>query len=241
MKRIFSIVLVAIMFVFTWGCAAEVTTIETTTLIDQLSYSMTSLTYTKTNVVDMLYNAGNPDEDFAIFSAMLPESAVDAETKQIFSDSLSLVLPLSSNFVASNSTGNVYSMTTADFNDLAVSQGVTLTISDVVLFNQGKEAYQLIAKAASENHTEITRQQYIEYRLHRLLTEDEIEGCNLFQKYYAQLNGYYTGYLLSSVSSSMDLKESFIYHTYAPPTTEELALMALAYPIIDTLRGVSEE
>ncbi len=145
-----------------------------------LYFSETSLTYTETPRNDIFYQIGNIETDFFILYQVYRGYPLEQSAK----DNYHLLLSYLKLYQSLNATSytEILNYTSKELNDALDSIDVTPSITDVVVFNEIKTFVQELK--SNQYSGEISKNLYIELRLGRTLTQDEIASLEVLQYYY---------------------------------------------------------
>lgn len=233
MKKIF-LISILLLIVLLSGCASpdQEEDTEKYTFNSVLPYNSSSLTFTKTSRGDMLYSSGSPSTDYVI---MLNEDNELSQTERDAYVSLFVIIEVIAEGQMNFSYISLLSYTSQEFSDLASNAGIELTVSDIIMFNTLKTSLEELM--LSSHLTVITRQEYIEIRLDRDLTLDEISGLSLLQEKISEMQVYeneYFNFETETFETLLLQLENTI--TFVPTEVEETNLL-LAFNIVKLLHG----
>lgn len=220
------------------GCSsANPTTLNETSIYDPLTFNFSSMTYTNTSYSDVLFGIGNPMDDFSILYKVSQGTEMPQEDYVVVEE----ILPVLADIKKESNYSFTYLMTMSseDLNSLALENTIILTLTEIVAFNEMKTILEDLKSSLVTEDYSISKITYLELRVDRELTNEEVEALILIQKYFpktaiattttttSESVFYYNAY--SGVSSElMDI-------TPAPPTEEELVKMEIAYNLLESL------
>jgi hypothetical protein len=184
--------------------------------------------YTNVNKADILYNVLDDDIDLTLMIIHAKtENYIEEYPVNIGSvnEKISVVAEASS-----RSFSSVYSESLAEYSAIASSAGVDLTVDDVLGFYDLKNIVETLPIRLS-----ISKEEYIEYRIDRDLTSDEIQGLTDLQFYnnylYNQINNYViTDKTIEEISD--DLLQIGYY-----VDANTLSLMSQALAVLKEVKG----
>lgn len=169
---------------------------------DKVYFSWNTMTFTDLSEYDILHQVGTPEIDYFIAyqnsgQEDLSDNQLDAYRRTIQSI---VTLDQTTSFTISNLT--VY--TSGEFasyledNDLDVSAIELLTFA----------ALQEQVEEREFRTVNLTKKEYIELRLERALTQEEVNGMNLLQELYIQLKAvHHSNFMISSGTFDQFLEE----------------------------------
>ncbi len=198
------------------------------------------MTYTNTEPIDILYKIGNPMDDFSIFYLATEGEQMPVEKSEIVNEILPVLTYL--NEESGYSFTSLFNRSSEELNSLAISKSITLTLTQIVAFNEMKLFISELQSNISSQAYSIGKIDYIELRLDRTLTQEEIDALELLQLYYprsslVEYTTTITGNSLYSGSSYSGVESAFVVIVPDPPTEEELAIMEVAYDLLAALSG----
>ncbi len=224
MKKILVLLALILLMQF-FGCSSA--PYHDTVLFDRnLDYSYENLNFDGLNQNDILYYTV---DDYIDLEIMILEAL---QRDMIEEKPLNLLLILetleSLNSYSNISLQRLLKLSTTELYNLAMSHSVILTVDDIVGFNDLKATLNLLNESIS-----ISKVDYIEYRLGRDLTEEEIEGFIELQYYYNNIV-MYNGQLLSDMN--FEAFSSELNNLYDSPNEEELNRIEIAFEILKLLQ-----
>ena len=211
------------------GCASESDdepTGESSRFDSYLSYDFDTFTYTNTDESDILYGIGSASTDYIIMTNREQELTTSEEEayKSLFTG-LDEVNAADQTF----SYDQITTYSSRDIEDYAGKSNLDITITDIITFNAMKsdlEDYE------SDYPTRISKQDYIEVRIDRELTPDELQGFYLLQEYYFELI-YYNEVTYSFEANTFDeLLILFNDNTGYTPLEDDKPKLESAYNIL---------
>lgn len=183
MKKLFVLSLIILMIFV--GCSSS-TMMENLSIYDNTTYSYEDLSFIDKNQDDVLYYIYNDFQDFLVMVEV-------AKTKDLISDIPSdLEMIVNTLSVLSEKSGESFrslvEKTSAELNTLAINNSLSLTVDDIVGFNNLKTFLLSLT-----GRTTISKITYIELLLDRELSNEEKSGLNLLQDEYINIrrNDYY--------------------------------------------------
>jgi hypothetical protein len=194
---------------------------------NDLIFSWHSLTYTETDDYDIFYHLGSPIDDFVIlhqraFNETLNETEINAY------DQLFNIL----NDIADSqyiSIGDTFNYTSAEINEFAKNINQSLSINDIVTFNNFKD----VKESLETTSTAISKSLYYELRTDQTLTDEQYNNIELLQNYFIKL---YYEYNLTDISRySYDYIEEQCLSLDDYPTQDELISLENGYLLLMTL------
>jgi hypothetical protein len=177
MKKIFVLSLILLMIFV--GCSSSYNLPETS-IYDSITYSYENLSFENIDQNDILYGVYDDYQDIKIMAEKAVEDELVNEVPDNISDILSTLKTIGD--ASLDSLDNLVALSSSDLNALATSNSITLTVEDIVSFNNLKSFTQSLI-----GRTSISKFEYLEYRLDRNLTSEEKEALNLLQEVYLDL------------------------------------------------------
>lgn len=232
MKKILMLFLFFVLLFLT-ACSSQETSHIPISIHDHLRFSYASMTYTDTREYDILFEVGNPSKDFIILYNYTQAEALTIEEVSSI-DEISVVLT-SVSIASAITYSSLLELPSQDFNELAASHSITLTLSEIVAFNEMKTKISVLKNSLTTNGYLISKIDYIENRIDRQLTTEEITSLELLQDYFYRLNYPQINYTLNSSAGLNYFSEAIQTITVDPPTVIELSQLELAYAIIELL------
>jgi len=158
---------------------------ESSSFDSYLNYDFDTLTYTNTNESDLLFNLGSASSDYIIMT-----KEEQGELSDISIEAYGSILNVLDQIASLDYTFHFEEITTyssRDLEDFAGKVQLELTITDIITFNS--------IKSDIESYTDsyvsgISKQDYIENRIDRDLTPDELQGFFILQERYYELMYY---------------------------------------------------
>ncbi|MCK5388086.1 MAG: hypothetical protein KAJ22_02275, partial [Candidatus Izimaplasma sp.] len=188
MKKLLVLVTM-IIIVLLAGCMADIEpAIEDSSIYDYLKYSASSMSYINTPESDILYLINDTYSDFVILNRTIMNSNLSSEEQLAYKQLFSIMDDLSTNTTFRYRELDTYS--SSDFNTLSNSSQITLTLGDIVTFNALKTLLPDIKSTLENDSSAISKIYYIEYKLDRDLTNEEVISLDLLQEKYLELYYY---------------------------------------------------
>jgi hypothetical protein len=187
-----------------FGCAMEDIPLSEASIYSNLTYDYDTLTFTETLPLDILYQSGDPLDDFIILYKVYYGTSMTSE-EVIAYESLFEKL----NYVTAYSSityGQLTSYSTEQLSVVLEGYSIELTLNDVIIFNDLKTTLHEI-RGSDEIDISIGKIAYIEQRLSVSLSENDIFHLDLLQSYYAEIRQSNDSFLLRDYSF-----EDFITH-----------------------------
>lgn len=178
MKKYLTLGLILLSLFTLFGCAAG-DRFEETTIQGSLYFDGNTMTFTHTDPEDILYQTGNPSDDFVILYRLLEDNPTEADLirYQNFMERLYTI-----SIADSITMRTLFLKTSSELKTLFESKGLTLTLNDIVLFNSIKT--QIESFESKGTSPRIGKINYINQRRGIDLTQDEINALALMQDYY---------------------------------------------------------
>lgn len=221
-KRICGFVLVLMVFLLQ-GCAAG-SMYGDVSFNSNLYYSELTYTFTNTSDFDILYETGNPVQDFLWLYDTYAANPNEDE-RAIYE---AFILSLKHVSVTKNiSISTLFNLTSSDLKAIYDELVLPFGINEVVTFNSIKA--QIETLKTEQITPTITKKAYIEYRLKITLSEIDIEALNFLQNEYNEFKMYHRDFSIKDESF-----ETFklMLGTY---TEADLDALEVAYTIIQSI------
>lgn len=231
MRKIKIICAMAIMLLLV-GCASMDVITDDTNVYGNIEYNWSTMIFTDIDQADIFYQTGNSFVDFVILhQQVMEEPFIPAEGIAY------LQLFTIMNQVIENSAVN-YSMisgyTSAELKNVCNTYSIAITLADIITFNAYKSLIIEIKDTIGDNRFVISKLNYLELRLNRSLTNDEISSLVLLQEKFLDLNQHYVFVPLLEHSFD-DLLLAFQNQIFYVPTEQELIKLEVAYHLINDL------
>ncbi len=191
MKKLYMLLMIMIFSFTLYSCAAGGGyDVQITPSIsgDTLSFDYRTLTYTTNKNNDILEIIGNPNEDFIIMYQQAKNEYFNDESLNLYHHMLNNLIQLSE--LESVNIGSLLDLSSTELNALMISHDISVTVDDIVIFNEMKAA------KASAYQNYISKVTYINERLHIILSSDEINSLDLFQETYIDYLDYQTSFII---------------------------------------------
>lgn len=192
---------------------------------DHLTYSWDTLSLDDVSEYDILSFVVNDYQDYYIAIESIvaiedhPEGLADILVKlETIGDA------------ASQSLNQLYGLSSSQLRELSDTHTITLTIDDIVRFNDFKALTETQTQAVS-----LTKQTIIEDRINRSLTAQEVYGFESIQSYLNRIHQNYstTRYLLNTVSYE-EFEADLVARQYTL-TDETKAAMEAAFVVFELI------
>lgn len=224
MKKLIYGLSLALMVFLLHGCAAGPMHGDVS-FDSNLYYSELTYTFTNTSDFDILYETGNPVEDFLWLYDTYADNPSEDE-KAIYR---TFILSLKQVAIAKNTKiSTLFNLTSSELKTHYDDLDIPFGINEVVTFNSIKA--QIEELKAAQVTPSITKKAYIEYRLNMTLSEKEIEALNFLQDVYNEFKMYH--YDFSIKVESFETFQSLLGTTY---TEIELDNLEVAYLLIQSI------
>lgn len=195
-----------------------------------LVYRSSTLTFINTDQSNVLYGTGNVPIDYMINAEYSKEFTLSE--KEAYVSILAILDEIDTTFTSFSYT-LIPSYTSKDIEQYAVNTGIELTITDIITFNKIKT--EMKVQIDSNHVTILTKQKYVELRIGRELTPDELEGFNILQEhYYGLVMSSGIGYSFET-NTFDELLELFNDEINYVPSQEVQVKLESAYLIIHSL------
>lgn len=213
MKKIISLSVGLIALLMLFGCAMA-PQFEEISFQGSLYYSGNTMTFTNTDPKDILYNTGNPADDFIILYRLLETNPSESDLIN-YRNFMTKLYELS--ILKQLTMRELFSKTSADLKNLFESEGLVLTLNEIVLFNQVKSKIESFESTGTAPR--IGKTTYINQRLGIDLTREEIDALDLLQGIYLDFTrnhdpllfqNYDTDAFITKLNAEMTLNETFI-------------------------------
>ncbi len=180
MKKLFILSFIILMIFV--GCSAS-TDMEVQSIYDNTTYSYETLSFINKNQEDILYYIYDDFQDFPVMVDVAVTNEIITEVPSDLDNILDTLATLSES--SGESFRSLIERTSAEFNTLAINNSLSLTVDDIVGFNNLKTfLVSLIGR------TTISKITYLELLLDRELSDEEKLGLNLLQNEYSNIRKY---------------------------------------------------
>lgn len=193
-----------------------------------MTYDYYYSSYTNVNKADILYSILDDEIDLTLMIMHAKtENYIDEYPENIgnVNEKISIVAEASS-----RSFGSVYSESLAEYSATASGAGVDLTVDDVLGFYDLKNIIEILPSRIS-----ILKEDYLEYRIDRDLTNDEILGLTELQYYNNYLYNQINNYVITEKSIEEITDDLLQIGYYVDANT--LSLMSQALAVLKEVEG----
>ncbi len=180
MKKLF-ILSIIILMIFV-GCSAS-TDMAVLSIYDNTTYSYESLSFIDKNQEDILYYIYDDFRDFPVMVEVAVSNELVTDVPSDLDNILDTLATLSES--SGESFRSLIEKTSAEFNILAINNSLSLTVDDIVGFNNLKTFLVSLT-----GRTAISKITYLELLLDRELSDEEKSGLSLLQNEYSNIRKY---------------------------------------------------
>lgn len=196
-----------------------------------LYFSELTLTFTNTTEVDILYDTGNPTDDFTLLYELYADNPT-AEQKVIYRDFMDTLEIVS--IASHRDYGYLFNLSSSEIKELYDAESIPFGINEVVIFNEIKD--EIAYYKETQSSPRVSKIEYIEFRLNRDLNSEEISNLFFLQDIYNEFKAYNSGFSLKT-----DSFESLIAYFEAGRFTEtEQTNLESAYTLIQSIHQLNE-
>ena len=235
MKKLIGLLLVGILVLLS-GCAAseDITNEPSAVIYENLYYSWSSMSYTNTPDYDIFYQVEDSYEDFIILHEKIMEDDLTSKEKVAYKQVFDIIDQAEE--LSTYNYSQIIDFSSKEFNDLCETKSITLTLVDVVTFNDIKELISEIKTALNTKSSSISKLSYIEKRLDITLSSDETQALVLLQDKYSELFHYSSYDSFNFKTKALeDLLLDFENNISYTPSDNELIELEIAYDILQLL------
>lgn len=185
MKKLKLIMILFGLLMITMSCSSQDPFDDDLSIYGNLRYDWLSMTFTQNNSFDILYQAGNPFDDFVILHQEVTQKTLLLSDMNSMRDLFDVLTELSNK--SDEDIGIILLYTSSVLKQAMDSHMIVLTIDHIVVFNQLKVMIDEIKDESDDSNFYISKMKYIEKRRMISLSFDEIEALDLLQENYASL------------------------------------------------------
>ncbi len=196
MKKIYLILLMLVTSFLIASCSAayDGTNIPLS-IYDHISFNFDTMTYTSYDSYDIVYDLGNPFDDFVILHENLYDSDFETSEKDAYAYLIDMLYSVGR--LTNKNMTDMLAFSSADIKTLLEIHYYTVTIEDIVTFNNLKDLVDTMKQTMTSTDYYIQKTTYIETRLNITLSSTDIYNLELLQEKYIELK---------DVESDLDFK-----------------------------------
>lgn len=158
-----------------------------------LYYNELSMTFTNTSEHDILYQTGNPADDFILLYRMHAENPNPTDEAIYLAFMQTLYSISMSQHV---SMAGLFRLSSSELKQYFDAAGIAMSINDVVTFNTIQS--EITKYKETQNSPMVSKRAYIEYRLSITLSEDDYQGLRFFQDVYSDFMYDHPGFIIQT-------------------------------------------
>jgi len=178
MKKFISILVLGCMVFLMQACGMAPME-ESASFDSPLYYNELSMTFTNTSKHDILYNVGNPADDFILLYRMHADNP-NSNDEAIYLSFMQTLYTLS--ITQQTTMAQLFRLTSSELKTVYEAAGLTLSINDVVTFNTIQSEIQTYK--ANQSSPTVSKKAYVEYRLSITLTDEAYQSLRYLQSIY---------------------------------------------------------
>jgi hypothetical protein len=144
-----------------------------------LYYNELSMTFTNTSKHDILYNVGNPADDFILLYRMHADQPNETD-EAIYLSFMQTLYTLS--LAEQTTMAQLFRLTSSELKTVYEASGLTLSINDVVTFNTIQSEIQKYKE--NQISPTVSKRAYVEYRLSIPLNDQDYQSLRYLQSVY---------------------------------------------------------
>lgn len=241
MKK-FRLILLALIVILFGGCMADADVedpdpdpdpIESPSMYDTVSYSFKDLTFYIIQEEDILYDTHDIVLEFSLVYESIMNESLSEEESYIYGSLLTVLQELS--IASSTSYEDVLEMTVQEFKDECDAQDITITTTNVIVFDQFKGLLEDLRTTGSISRRYIEKELYLTAFLARTLSSNELDALEHLQIINSDLYNTYDETIDFSTISFEDFMAIVTLHTEYTVTPVE-ADLEIAYNILQEIQ-----
>lgn len=178
MKKI-ALSFVLVLLVFFMQACAMAPMAGNVSFDDPLYFNELTMTFTNTSQDDILYQVGNPADDFILLYRLHADTP-NSEDEAVYFTFMSTLYQLS---ISQNmSMGQLFNLSSSELKDKFDQASIPFSINDVVTFNTIKTEIDFYKQ--NQSSLRVSKSAYIEYRLSIDLSNDAYQSLVYFQSFF---------------------------------------------------------
>jgi len=192
---------------------------------DRLTFSWDTLTIDDVSNFDLMSFIVNDFDDYQLAVEMTLTEDEYPEGLWSLMDTLEVI-----GTSANQTLMQLYGLSSSELNDVAETYAITLTIDDIVVFNDFKSF-----TATQTLDVSIDKQAMIEARIDRSLTSQEVEGFAAIQSYLNSIHRNYPTIPYPLHTVTYDTFEAYLLAQSYTLTDEKKAAMEAAFSVFELI------
>ncbi len=199
---------------------------------EYMFYNWNTMTFSNTSQYDIMYKTENPVKDFLI----LREGVDDLMISEPQTEGYVVTLDILNTYAISS--GNELSESLTYTSDELVSKtkayNIEVNAMDIITYNALKVEIEDIKDNLNGRSSYLTKEEYIEARIERTLTQDEIIALEYLQSKFMELQETTAPFVIAD-NDFNDLLNHLATHLDYTPTEEQRSTLEIAFNIIKSL------